>query len=85
MCATTVFTRHTSCSVNFSLTLSMCSRALHGQVIAGAQNGTAYVINDCSEGFYYNGAAWILIAGPFDPGSAILASASEGAEGAGPQ
>lgn len=40
------------------------------QVIPGAVNGTAYVINNCTEGFFFNGVEWILIAGP----SASLAS-----------
>ncbi|KAL4436717.1 hypothetical protein ABPG75_003856 [Micractinium tetrahymenae] len=33
------------------------------KVIAGAVNGTAYVINACDEAFYFNGGTWIMIAG----------------------
>lgn len=40
--------------------LALASPTLHTlpwrpQVIAGATNGTAYVVNACEEGFYYTG------------------------------
>ncbi len=46
------------------------------QVIAGAENDTAYVINNCSEGFYFNSQSWILIAGPYVPSAQTSSSAT---------
>ncbi|PRW33720.1 Solute carrier family 35 member G1 [Chlorella sorokiniana] len=44
-------------------------------VIPGPTNETAYVINACYEGFYFNGSLWRMIAGPFDASAAAPAPA----------
>lgn len=55
------------------------------QVIAGAVNGTGYVVNACNEGFFYNGQSWIMIAGPWDPAATAGTSAAAAARGVAPE